>query len=314
MSPIKIFFLYDKSDRIFFELFKQIFLPEKVICVNDQYEIHTELQSSGNIIPKVDVFICLISHKLLLNVDLLKILIKNFEVSRKFIMLIIDEVVCKVNIRISIYKEWKNQMNTFESQALYNDDAYNTFKTLETASIILPKHLDSLCVSMNTVTNRLLYLVNTLCHIFRSVSKMTEFTRYNDEELKDFLNNKEKEIERSSTMNVTSQNANNITNIEINSENVIMPSGDYKQYNNDLDSIKLLIASIKRESSVLSNNDSDRILCALDDIEQAINNKNKPRLTNALNNISSMISIVSAFPTLHEHMQGLAEKISSLFP
>lgn len=321
MSPIRLFVLYDKSDRVFFEIFKHIFLPEKVIFVNDQYEIQRELETSGKIINKVDLFICLISRRFLLNIDLLKTLIRNFEETQRFIMLLVDETIYNtVNARTSIYNKWKSQMHTLESQGLYNDDLYNSFKTLENAKSLLPKYLDSLCRVMNTVTNKLVYFVDKLCYTFKSISNMDGFTRYNDEELKSFLNSKEKEIERSTNMSHTTQN---IT-IQENNAPIIAPTGDnpyidMRKNDFDLDNLEnkliSLIDTAKKDLVVLDKDDADTILIILEDILAAVDNKNKKRLNYYLSNLSSTINICTNVPKLlGETFQNILKTAGSLFP
>lgn len=315
MSPIKIFFLYDSSDKFFFELFKELFIPEKVIIVNDNYRVHSEVSSSDKIIEKVDLFISLISRQMLHNITLLKLLLKNCKNSNKFIMLIIDELIYNTDQRIKIINDWNSKMKTFESQALHNDEAYNSYKTLEEAKSLLPKQLDSLCSSITTVSNKLAYLANELCDFVKNNLNTDAFLKYKEDiELNEFLYKKELEKGKNA-MYFNSQTAEKINNYEIKADKVVM--GDYKP-TNDIDSIKSLIESIRQESSVLNSNDVAKLTCALDDINSSINNMNdinaKARLTNALNNISSLCTIASFAPTLHQYMQDLISKFSLLFP
>lgn len=315
MSPIRVFFLYHPDDKIFFELFKELFIPEYVIIVNDDNNTLSEVSSSGKIIEKVDFFISLISNQLLHNITLLKMLINNYEKSKKFIMLIIDKFIYDTENRLKIYHNWKVKKEKFESQVLDNDEVYNYVKTLEKAIAMLPNHLDLLSLSIVTATDKLTYLINELYTFVRTRFNTDVFFKYKeDTELKKFLYDKENLIERSSTMNVTTQTAEKIINIE--AEKVIM--GDYKQSINDIDSIKSLIESIRQESSVLNSTDIAKLTCALDDINSSINKLNdinaRARMSNALTSISSLCTIASFAPTLHQHMQELLNKFTQLLP
>lgn len=331
---IRIFFLFEESDNFYFDLFIQIFNSDKVICVNDDTEIQDELARSGKIIDKVDYFVTLVSQSLLKSYDLLKILINNYEKSKRFIMLIIDKFLYNSDNRKTIYDNWENKIETLTNDGIRNKDTNTILESLQEANVLLPKELESLCSAMKTVTNKLEFLAKKLCNAIKSNSKTNDFLKYEGKKLTNFLNKKIKELQGGNAMNnqppqqivyqtINNNNGNGTFNNATGHNNTLKSTNTAATTttNNDLDSIRdvvtTLIKDIRNESSGLDNNQYSRIICALDDIEEAIKGKtitNTGRFSNAINNIDSLLSIVSNTSTLFNLMQSLLTNLSPFIP